>query len=77
MRLECWVPHEVRANRAFQSINRENQIMKTKKTNPPSKAKVAVKLKDLKPKGEVKGGSVGVQYNPKELTVDQSVPWKH
>jgi hypothetical protein len=51
--------------------------MKTKTTNPPKKAKPAAKLKDLKPKRDVKGGSVSVQYNPKELTVDQSFPWKH
>jgi hypothetical protein len=48
------------------------QIMKTKKTSPSRKAKPAAKLKDIKPVRDVKGG-----YNPKELGITQSVPWKH
>jgi len=46
--------------------------MKTKKTSPSRKAKPAAKLKDIKPARDVKGG-----YNPKELGITQSVPWKH
>jgi len=46
--------------------------MKTKKTSPSRKAKPVAKLKDIKPVRDVKGG-----YNPKELGITQSVPWKH
>ncbi len=45
--------------------------MKTKTTKQPMKSKSAVQLKDMRPEKVARGG-----YNPKELSVDKSVPWQ-
>ena len=45
------------------------------KSKQPSKKSKSPSIRDLSPKrSKVKGGNA--QFNPKELTITQTVPWK-